>query len=157
VCEGATFVLGFEGGPDAGTIRGGVRPDAPASLQLHNAHISGGLRVGGGGAPTPGFSTVEDNVIRGGATIDGLSRWWFGFIRNHVRGAVKLNNNVMTHPDATEYVTNTIKGNLVCQNSPRLRWAIRRASPTSSQDRRSISATRRVCDRRPIGRPETVI
>jgi hypothetical protein len=60
------------------------------------------------------FSTVEDSVIRGGATIDGYSGFWLGFIRNTVHGTVKLTNNVLDDPDANEYVTNTIKGNLVC-------------------------------------------
>jgi hypothetical protein len=65
------------------------------------------------------FSTVEDNVIRGGATINGYSGFWLGFIRNKVHGTVRLSNNVMDDPDANEFVTNTIKGNLVCHgNSP---------------------------------------
>jgi hypothetical protein len=63
------------------------------------------------------FSTVEDNVIRGGATIDGYSGFWLGFIRNTVQGTVKLSNNDMDDPDANEYVTNTIEGNLVCHNN----------------------------------------
>jgi hypothetical protein len=67
---------------------------------------------GGGGEDQ--FSTVEDNVIRGGATINGYSAFWLGFIRNTVRGTVTLTNNVMGDPDANEYVTNTIRGSLVC-------------------------------------------
>ena len=101
-------------GADTGTIRGGIRANAPASLQVHFAHISGGVRMRGGNGF---FSTVEDNVIRGGATINGYSGFWLGFIRNTVHGTVKLSNNVMDDPDANEYVTNTIKGNLVCHNN----------------------------------------
>jgi hypothetical protein len=117
VGEGATFVLGSEElGADTGKIRGGVRAKAAASLQLHFAHVSGGVRMRGGNGF---FSTVEDNVIRGGATINGYSGFWLGFIRNKVHGTVKLNNNQMDDPDANEYVTNTIRGNLVCHgNSP---------------------------------------
>ena len=116
VGEGATFVLGSEEGSDTGTIRGGVRADAPASLQLHFAHVSGGVRMNGGNGF---FSTVEDNVIHGGATINGYSGVWLGFIRNFVNGTVRLNNNDMDDPDANEFVTNTIRGNLVCHgNSP---------------------------------------
>jgi hypothetical protein len=126
VGEGATFVLGVDHGPATGKIRGGVRAKAPKSLQLHSAHVSGGVRMRGGGGPKqppagepPVFSTVEDNVIRGGATINGYSAFWLGFIRNTVRGTVKLSNNDMGDPDANEFVTNTIKGNLVCHhNSP---------------------------------------
>ena len=116
VHEGATFILGSEEGSDTGTIRGGIRAKAPASLQVHFAHISGGLRMHGGNGE---FSTVEDNVIHGGATINGYSGFWLGFIRNTVHGTVRLSNNVMDDPDANEFVTNTIKGNLVCHgNSP---------------------------------------
>jgi hypothetical protein len=117
VHEGGTFILGSEElGADTGKIRGGIRAKAPASLQVHFAHIKGGLRMRGGNGF---FSTVEDSVIRGGATINGYSGFWLGFIRNKVRGTVKLSNNVMDDPDANEYVTNTIKGNLVCHsNSP---------------------------------------
>ena len=115
VQEGGTFILGSEElGADTGKIRGGLRAKAPASLQVHFAHIKGGLRMRGGNGF---FSTVEDNVIRGGATINGYSGFWLGFIRNTVRGNVRLSNNVMDDPDANEYVTNTIKGNLVCHNN----------------------------------------
>jgi hypothetical protein len=117
VREGATFILGSEElGADTGRIRGGIRAHAPASLQLHFAHVKGGVKMRGGNGF---FSTVEDNVIRGGATIKGYSGVWLGFIRNKVRGTVRLNDNVMDDPDANEYVTNTIRGNLVCHdNSP---------------------------------------
>ena len=114
VGEGATFILGSEEGADTGTIRGGIRANAPASLQVHFAHINGGVRMLGGNGE---FSTVEDNVIHGGATINGYSGFWFGFIRNTVRGTVTLSNNVMDDPDANEFVTNTIAGNLVCHNN----------------------------------------
>ena len=113
VGDGATFVLGFEGGPDTGTIRGGIDANQPASLQVHFADIRGGVSMHGG---TGFFSTVEDNNIRGGATIDGYSGFWLGFIRNSVRGTVTLSNNDMDDPDANEYVTNTIRGSLICHN-----------------------------------------
>ena len=117
VGEGSTFVLGSEElGADTGTIRGGIVAKASASLQVHFAHVSGGVRMYGGNGF---FSTVEDSIIRGGARITGYSGFWLGFIRNTVHGSVKLSNNIMDDPDANEYVTNTIKGNLVCHgNSP---------------------------------------
>jgi hypothetical protein len=117
VGKGATFILGNEQGGPTGTIKGGIRANAPASLQVHFAHISGGVRMYGGAGF---FSTVEDNVIQGGATIDGYTGFWLGFIRNHVHGTVTLSNNQMDDPDANEFVTNTIKGSLVCHhNSPK--------------------------------------
>jgi hypothetical protein len=114
VDQGATFVLGSEEGTGGGTIRGGVRANAPGSLQLHFAKVYGGVRMLGGNGF---FSTVEDNDIHGGARIDGYSGFWLGFIRNTVHGSVKLNNNQMDDPDANEFVTNVIHGNLVCHNN----------------------------------------
>ena len=80
VGEGATFILGSEEGADTGTIRGGIRANAPASLQVHFAHINGGVRMLGGNGE---FSTVEDNVIHGGATINGYSGFWFRLHPQH--------------------------------------------------------------------------
>ncbi len=115
VAEGATFILGSEElGADTGTIRGGIRANSPASLQVHFADVRGGVSMHGGSGF---FSTVEDSVIRGGATINGYAGFWLGFIRNTVHGTVKLSNNVMDDPDANEFVTNTIRGNLVCHNN----------------------------------------
>ena len=113
--EGATFILGGHETTGGGTIRGGVRADAPASLQLHSTQVYGGLRMLGGNGF---FSAIEDNHIHGGATVDGYSGFWFGFLNNTVQGSVKLNNNNLTElDDANEFVSNTIHGNLVCHNN----------------------------------------
>jgi hypothetical protein len=114
VGEGATFVLGSDEGTGGGTIRGGVRANGPGSLQLHSANVYGGVRMLGGNGF---FSTVEDNHIHGGATIDGYSGFWLGFLGNTVQGSVKLNNNQMDDPDANEFVTNTVHGSLICHNN----------------------------------------
>jgi hypothetical protein len=114
VGESATFVLGSEESTDTSTIRGGIQANDAASLQVHFAHISGGVRMRGGNGE---FSTVEDNVIHGGATINGYSGFWLGFIRNTVHGTVTLSNNAMDDPDANEFVTNRIAGSLVCHNN----------------------------------------
>ena len=68
----------------------------------------------GHGSP---MNAIEDNVIHGGATINGYSGFWLGFIRNSVHGTVTLSNNHMGDPDANEYVTNRIRGSLVCHNN----------------------------------------
>jgi hypothetical protein len=122
---GATFVLGSEENPvPTGTISGGVHASNAASVQIHFTTINGGVDIRGGSGPFGGpfdvtFNAIEDNRINGGATVEGYNGFWFGFIRNHVNGSVNLNNNVLTDPDANEYVTNTIHGNLNCQgNSP---------------------------------------
>jgi hypothetical protein len=122
---GATFVLGSEDHPgNTGTINGGVHAKHPASVQIHFTSINGGVRVQGGSGPFGGpfditWNAIEDNRINGGATIEGYNGFWFGFIRNRVNGTVNLNHNVLEDPDANEYVTNRIHGNLNCAgNSP---------------------------------------
>jgi hypothetical protein len=114
VGAGATFILGSEEGTGGGTISGGLDANDPASVQLHFALVNGGVTIIGGNGF---FSTVEDNVINGGATIDGYTGFWLGFIRNAVHGSVNLSNNTLDDPDANEFVTNTIRGNLLCHNN----------------------------------------
>jgi hypothetical protein len=113
---GSTLILGHENGPSTGVIHGGVHANSPASLQLHFSHVFNAVRMYGGNGE---FSTIEDNVIRGGVTQTGYRGFWLGFIRNRVIGTVRLTDNVMGDPDANEYVTNRIRGNLICRgNSP---------------------------------------
>jgi hypothetical protein len=123
--SGATFVLGDEEHPgDNGTITGGVHAAGAASVQIHFMHVSGGVDIHGGAGPFGGpfgitWNAIEDNWINGGATVEGYDGFWFGFIRNHVKGTVNLNGNVLTDSDANEYVTNVIQGSLKCSgNSP---------------------------------------
>jgi hypothetical protein len=120
---GATFVLGSEeSGWTTGTIGGGVHANDPASVQIHFATINGGIHIHGGSGPFgPPFgvtwNAIEDNVIHGGSTISGYDGFWFGFIRNTVRGTVRLTDNTLADPDANEYVTNTIHGSLMCSGN----------------------------------------
>jgi len=123
---GATFVLGGDEAQTAtGTITGGVHATNPASVQIHFATIDGGIDIHGGSGPFGGpfeitWNAIEDNHINGAVTVDGYDGFWFGFIRNHVNGSVRMNNNVLEDPDANEYVTNTIHGSLQCEgNSPK--------------------------------------
>jgi hypothetical protein len=123
---GATFVLGSEeSGWTTGTINGGVRATDPASVQIHFATINGGVDIRGGSGPFGGpfditWNAIEDNLIHGGVFVTGYDGFWFGFIRNDVRGGVTLTNNVSSQDaDSNEYVTNTIRGDLKCAgNSP---------------------------------------
>jgi hypothetical protein len=126
VGPGATFVLGSEENPvDTGTISGGVRATDPASVQIHFVTINGGIDIRGGSGPFGGpfdvtWNAIEDNLIHGAVSITDYDGFWFGFIRNDVRGGVTLTNNVSTEdPDSNEFVTNTIRGSLECSgNSP---------------------------------------
>jgi hypothetical protein len=88
-------------------------------VQIHFATIDGGLRAHGGSGPFgPPFdvtwNAIEDNVIHGGVTVTGYDGFWFGFIRNHVSGTVRLSDNTLVDPDGNEYVTNVIHGSLMC-------------------------------------------
>ena len=100
---GATFVLGSEQSTATGTINGGVHATNPASVQIHFATINGGIDIQGGSGPFGGpfgitWNAIEDNTIHGGATVDGYTGFWFGFIRNTVSGTVSLTNNVLAGP-----------------------------------------------------------
>jgi hypothetical protein len=120
---GATFVLGSEQSPaSTGTINDGVHATDPASVQIHFATINGGLDIHGGSGPFgPPFdvtwNAIEDNWIHGGVRITGYNGFWFGFIRNHVSGAVTLSDNTLQDPDGNEFVTNTIHGIMRCQGN----------------------------------------
>ncbi len=136
---GATFVLGSEEDPTSqGTIRGGVHAHDAANVQIHFATILGGVDIEGGSGPfypnTPfcfpsdesdpnseivclTFNAIEDNVIKGGVSIDGYDGFWLGFIRNTVSGSVSLTDNTVADPDGNEYVTNTIRGSLQCSGN----------------------------------------
>ena len=123
--SGATFVLGSEeSGWTTGTINDGVHAWDAASVQIHFATINGGIHVHGGSGPFGGpfdvtWNAIEDNVIHGGVTVTGYDGFWFGFIRNHVSGTVRMSDNVLADPDGNEYVTNVIHGSLRCwDNSP---------------------------------------
>ena len=120
---GATFVLGDEENPvPTGVISGGVHATGAASVQIHFTTINGGVDVHGGAGPFGGpfdvtWNAIEDNVINGGATVEGYDGFWFGFIRNTVHGSVNLNDNVVMDEDGNEFVTNTIHGNLNCSGN----------------------------------------
>ena len=125
ILSGATFALGNDENTAAtGTIGGGVHARDAGSVEIHFATINGGVDVRGGSGPFGGpfdvtFIAIEDNVIHGGATVSGYDGFWFGFIRNHVSGTVRLSDNVLADPDGNEYVTNVIHGSLMCwSNSP---------------------------------------
>lgn len=126
VGPGATFMLGFELGPATGTITGGLRATNAAQVQVHNARITGGVRIQGGAGPIGCaqpfgpvcFTDLEDNSISGGATINGYNGFFLGFIRNHVNGSVTISNNTQTL-DQLDIGSNVIHGSLTCTgNNP---------------------------------------
>jgi hypothetical protein len=126
VGSGASFVLGFDGGPATGTIGGGLAADHAAEVIVHDARISGGVTVHGGSGPfgcTQPFAPVcitllESNSINGGVTINGYTGFFLGFIRNHVNGSTTISNNVQSL-DEIDIGSNVIHGSLTCAgNNP---------------------------------------
>jgi hypothetical protein len=124
VGSGASFVLGFDGGPATGTIGGGLTADNAAEVIVHDAQINGGVTVQGGSGPfgcTPFgacITLLEGNSINGGATINGYNGFFLGFIRNHVNGSVTISNNLQTL-DEIDIGSNVVHGSLTCAgNNP---------------------------------------
>ncbi len=121
--QGATFILGYEGGPSTGTTNGAITADHAAQVQIHNAQINGRVTIQGGtGAFGPLCTTpfvpvcytdLEDNSINGAVTINGYNGFWLGFIRNHVNGAVTISNNNQSHAEI-DIGSLVVHGNLVC-------------------------------------------
>lgn len=126
VGPGATFMLGFEGGPPTGMLGGGVTAVNAAQVQVHDARITDGVNVQGGAGPfgcsAPFaplcFTDFEDDAINGGATINGYNGFWLGFIRNHVDGTTVISNNNQSQ-DQIDIGSNVVNGNLICSgNTP---------------------------------------
>ena len=122
--RGATVVFGSdENAVHTATISGGVVANDAMNVQIHHSTINGGLRIHGGQGPFGGpfdvtWNAIEDNLIRGGAVIDGYEGFWMGFLGNDVRGTVTLtNNNLFEKDDANEFVSNTIHGNMNCSGN----------------------------------------
>jgi len=105
------------------TIGGNLLANDPYTMYLTADTINGNL-VSHGGGPGAVFSPyvnfpIKDSTIHGNAVIDGWNGTWFGFLGNVVNGNVIVTNIVAADPDSNEVVTNTIRGNLICQgNSP---------------------------------------
>jgi hypothetical protein len=145
---GATFVLGSEqSGWTTGTIGGGVHAVDPASVQIHFATINGGIDIRGGSGPFGGpfdvtWNAIEDNVIHGATSVVGYDGFWMGFIRNTVSGTVTMRGNTLADPDGNEYVTNTIRGSLMCwDNSPAPQVGDSQGSPNEVTGRKAGQCT----------------
>ncbi|HWD55009.1 MAG TPA: hypothetical protein VG346_07790 [Acidimicrobiales bacterium] len=116
----------------ADTVQGSIEAPNALGVLVHNSTIDGDVvETGGGGGdnciPTPAFlfggppvySDYEDNTIGGNLRVTGLTTCWFGAIRNQIGGSATFANGTFADPDASENLTNTIAGNLLCSgNSP---------------------------------------
>ncbi len=127
----AAFIVGTEspGAPRTNSISGPVTGNGASTVQIHNAVVSGPVRLTGGGghnaivdamSPFPGnFSDLEDNDIRGPVSIAGYQGVWTGVIRDIIRGPFTFNDNFQSPPDEFDIGSNTIYGPATCNdNSP---------------------------------------
>lgn len=139
---GATFYLGYEGGPPSGTINGGITADNAGRVFVHNAQINGGINVQGGVGPfspscntlNPTFHTCsddfEDSTIHGAVTINGFNGFYLGFIRNHDSGSVTVSGNTVV--DEIDIGTLVVNGNLMCSgNTPLENTGVSPGAPPS--------------------------
>jgi hypothetical protein len=114
-------------------VNGDVIATNALALIVHDSAIVGDVRDSGGGGgaftgpgknctPTgifnkfgsPVFSDFEDSIIGGNVSVVGLQTCWLGALRDKVGGSVSFLNNTMADPDASEILTSTIQGNLIC-------------------------------------------
>lgn len=109
-------------------IGGSVTATGAWATIIHGETIKGDVSfLGGGGSQdcsitpilgqAPYYSTVQDGTVWGDVTMRRVHTCWFGVIRVHVGGNVRLIGGRFGDPDAMEIVTNTIGGNLACFNN----------------------------------------
>jgi hypothetical protein len=110
----------------ADSIGGNLIAENALLVLAHHNKIGGNVEEHGGGGGLncdplpfgpPAYSTYEDNMIGGNASVSGLRTCWVGFFRNQVAGNVNWHNNQTLDPDGNEIASNTIQGNLNCSNN----------------------------------------
>jgi hypothetical protein len=129
VGQDAAFIVGTETprGPRVNSISGPVTGNGESTVQIHNAVVSGPVRLTGGGGQNaivdamsggfPGnFSDLEDNDIRGPVSVTGHHGVWSGVIRDIIRGPFTFSNNVESPPDEYDLGSNTIYGPPTCND-----------------------------------------
>jgi hypothetical protein len=146
VGNGAVLGLGHYGAPFAqsgSVVDGNVVADAPLTLYLGGLTVHGNVVSNGGGSGAAGpfrnFPT-KDDIIDGNLIMQGWQGGWIGIIRDKVGGnVVFVDNASVLHQtpdpcgapgepictgsapgadaDSSEVDTNTIGGNLICQNN----------------------------------------
>lgn len=130
VGQDAAFIVGTEtpGGPRVNSISGPVTGSGESTVQIHNATVSGPVRLTGGGGQNaivnatsggfPGnFNDLEDNDIAGPVSVTGYHGVWAGVIRDLIRGPLTFSNNVESPPDEFDLGSNTIYGPATCNDN----------------------------------------
>jgi hypothetical protein len=130
VGQDAALIVGTEtpGGPRTNSISGPVTGNGESSVQIHNATVSGPVRLTGGGGQNaivdamspdfPGnFNDLEDNDIRGPVSVTGYHGVWSGVIRDIIRGPFTFSNNVQSPTDEFDIGSSTIYGPATCNDN----------------------------------------
>jgi hypothetical protein len=142
-CEPEAFPCFNGAGKTQHSVGGNLIGNGVVMMLAHASSIGGNVIQSGGPGVTcsifplgpdgpPAFSTYEDNVINGNATVTGLRTCWAGFFRNQVGGNVIWSNNVLADEDGNEIADNTIKGNLNCvANNPAVQFGDSAGTPNT--------------------------
>ena len=132
VGRGAVLGLGQYRAPgvkNATTVDGSIIANQPLDLYLGGMTVHGSVISNGGGpGPSGTFRNLplKDDTIDGNLIVHGWQGGWWGVIRTTVGGNADLSGNVSVltddgsappDTDSSEVMTNTIAGNLVCQNN----------------------------------------
>jgi hypothetical protein len=119
-----------------GFVAGNLIATQPLGVVVHSSTVRGNVVESGGGGgvncgppdgpPPPGvfglegtpvYSDFEDSTVGGNLGVSGLGSCWLGIIRDQVGGNTLVTGNQLDDPDAIEILSNTIAGNLLCQQN----------------------------------------
>jgi hypothetical protein len=108
---------------------GNLVSDGSLGTIVHSSTVKGDvLETGGGGGVgcqpvgifaafgAPPYSDYEDTAVGGNLTVTNIRTCWYGSLRDTVGGSVTLINNHLGDPDGNEVITDTVGGNLICEN-----------------------------------------
>jgi hypothetical protein len=137
--QSAYACLDNAAGSSQDSVSGNLIAQQPLGVVVHRTTINGNVVESGGGGgftcdnkgPTVGgfpvfgaafgglpvFSGYEDTAVHGNLSVIGLTSCWLGVARAQVSGNVILNNNQLADDDAIEIISNSISGNLICQQN----------------------------------------
>lgn len=128
------LILGTETpyGPIFASIAGPVTAIGASSVQIHNTHIGGPVRISGGGGDNPlvdavtaalgvpfpfNFSDLEDNQIEGPVSEQGYDGIWGGILRNIMGPLTFSNNSEAPFIDEYDIGSNLINGPATCSGN----------------------------------------
>jgi hypothetical protein len=142
VQDGATLLLGCRTTgavpclddpttPSHDTLSGNLIATQPLAVIVHNTTIQGHVSEhGGGGGATcgampgvfsilkfPVYSDYAADSIAGGLDVSGLDTCFLGIESDQIGGNLLVLNNQNADPDGVEILTDTISGNLVCEQN----------------------------------------